>query len=130
MNARGRWLDDDLTYIADLSGRQVRATVVRGHDAIEVRICGKATRLLLQAPSSTAAVSAGDGRMLAPMPGRVLALDVAVGQSVAVGDRLLVLEAMKMEHRIVARRSGTIRMIHAAEGEQVSDGALLVEIND
>jgi len=62
------------------------------------------------------------------MPGRVLALDVAVGQGVAAGDRLLVLEAMKMEHRLVAKLAGTVRAVHVAEGDQVGDGMVLVEI--
>ncbi len=62
------------------------------------------------------------------MPGRVLALDVAVGQSVAVGDRLLVLEAMKMEHRLTATVAGTVGAVHVAEGDQVGDGMVLIEI--
>ncbi len=71
---------------------------------------------------------AGDGRINAPMPGRVLAVDVAAGQSVAAGDRLLVLEAMKMEHRITARAAGVVQAVHIATGDQVADGMLLVEI--
>jgi 3-methylcrotonyl-CoA carboxylase alpha subunit len=62
------------------------------------------------------------------MPGRVLAVDVAPGQTVAAGDRLLVLEAMKMEHRISARSAGIIGAVHIAIGDQVADGMLLVEI--
>jgi 3-methylcrotonyl-CoA carboxylase alpha subunit len=63
------------------------------------------------------------------MPGRVLAVDVIAGQSVAAGERLLVLEAMKMEHRITARASGTVQAVHVATGDQVADGMLLVEIS-
>ncbi len=62
------------------------------------------------------------------MPGRVLALDVGVGTSVAAGDRLLVLEAMKMEHRLTAKLAGVVRAVHVAEGDQVGDGMVLVEI--
>jgi 3-methylcrotonyl-CoA carboxylase alpha subunit len=62
------------------------------------------------------------------MPGRVLALDVSIGQSVAAGDRLLVLEAMKMEHRLTAKVAGTVRAVHVGEGDQVGDGMVLVEI--
>ena len=69
-----------------------------------------------------------DGRIIAPMPGRVLAVDVKVGDTVAAGDRLLVLEAMKMEHRITARAAGAITAINVAEGDQIADGMLLVEI--
>jgi biotin carboxyl carrier protein len=62
------------------------------------------------------------------MPGRVLALDVKLGDVVAVGDRLLVLEAMKMEHRLTARMAGTVIAVNIAEGDQVSDGGLLIEL--
>ena len=62
------------------------------------------------------------------MPGRILSLGVAVGQSVEAGDRLLVLEAMKMEHRLNAPAKGKISAISVAEGDQVSEGAVLVEI--
>ena len=48
--------------------------------------------------------------------------------SVAVGDRLLVLEAMKMEHRLIAKLAGTVRTVHVTEGDQVGDGMVLVEI--
>ena len=62
------------------------------------------------------------------MPGRVLSVDVTPGQSVAEGDRLLVLEAMKMEHRLLARVAGTVQAVHVATGDQVADGMMLVEI--
>jgi 3-methylcrotonyl-CoA carboxylase alpha subunit len=62
------------------------------------------------------------------MPGRVLSVDVVPGQAVAEGDRLLVLEAMKMEHRLLARQAGTVQALHIAVGDQVNDGMLLVEI--
>jgi 3-methylcrotonyl-CoA carboxylase alpha subunit len=62
------------------------------------------------------------------MPGRVLAVDVAPGQAVAAGDRLLVLEAMKMEHRLSAPIDGIIGAVHIATGDQVADGMCLVEI--
>jgi 3-methylcrotonyl-CoA carboxylase alpha subunit len=47
---------------------------------------------------------------------------------VAEGDRLLVLEAMKMEHRLTARAGGTVLAVHVATGDQVADGMTLVEI--
>jgi 3-methylcrotonyl-CoA carboxylase alpha subunit len=62
------------------------------------------------------------------MPGKVLQVLVKPEQSVAAGDRLLVLEAMKMEQRLTAPLAGTIKAIHVREGDQVSDGAVLVEI--
>ena len=129
VTASGRFTDD-VNFEADIDGRRVHAVVVRDDAAIEVRIAGRADRLSLRAPRVAAAEPGGDGRVVAPMPGRVLALDVAVGQGVAVGDRLLVLEAMKMEHRLTAKAAGTVRAVHVAEGDQVGDGMVLVEIGE
>ena len=124
--ASGRWLDE-VSFLADIAGRQVRAVVVRRATEIEVRIAGRVALLMLHAQRA-AASQPSDGRVRAPMPGRVLALDVAVGQAVAVGERLLVLEAMKMEHRLMARTAGIVGAVHVVEGDQVGDGMLLVEI--
>ena len=75
-----------------------------------------------------AAGGAGDGAILAPMPGRVIAVDVASGQHVAKGQRLLTLEAMKMEHALVAPFDGTVADLVASEGAQVTEGTLLARI--
>jgi len=70
----------------------------------------------------------GERRMIAPMPGKVLELLCSVGDTVEEGQSLLVMEAMKMEHRIAANQTGTITAIHHAEGEQVESGAVLIDI--
>jgi len=67
---------------------------------------------------------------LAPMPGRVVSVHVAVGQSVQAGDRLAVLEAMKMEHTMTAGRAGRVAEVMVAEGDQVEAGAPLVRLDD
>jgi biotin carboxyl carrier protein len=69
-----------------------------------------------------------DHSMSAPMPGIVLKILVSVGQQVAKGTPLLILEAMKMEHQIVAPRDGTVAAIRCTEGELVQPGVDLVEI--
>jgi 3-methylcrotonyl-CoA carboxylase alpha subunit len=69
---------------------------------------------------------AGTGSLRAPMPGLVKVVRAAKGESVAKGQPLLILEAMKMEHTIAAPHDGVIADI-AAEGEQVSDGTVLVK---
>ncbi len=128
LNATGQFRDD-ATFVADIGGRQVHAVVVVDEASVEVRIAGVTTPFLRRAPRTAAATAGGDGKVVAPMPGRVLTLDVSTGQTVAVGDRLLVLEAMKMEHRLVAKVPGKVSAIHIAEGDQVGDGAVLVEID-
>jgi 3-methylcrotonyl-CoA carboxylase alpha subunit len=70
-----------------------------------------------------------DGGLRAPMPGKVIALLVAIGAAVDKGTPLLVMEAMKMEHTITAPRKGVVKAFHCAPGEQVGDGAELVELD-
>ena len=70
------------------------------------------------------------GGLLAPMPGAVLATEVSTGDSVTKGQLVLILEAMKMEHRITAPRDGTIGELHVAVGDQVENGQLLATLLD
>ena len=78
--------------------------------------------------SGTATATAADGAILSPMPGRVIAVDVAAGDTVAKGQRLVTLEAMKMEHALVAPFDGTVADLAATEGGQVTEGTLLARI--
>ena len=68
------------------------------------------------------------GGLTAPMPGSVLATQVAAGATVAKGDLLVILEAMKMEHRITAPRNGVVESVHVNVGEQVENAQLLVTL--
>ena len=70
----------------------------------------------------------GDHSMSAPMPGVVLKILASTGQHVTKGTPLIILEAMKMEHPIVATRDGTIAAIRCREGELVQPGADLIEM--
>ena len=69
-----------------------------------------------------------DGEIAAPMPGRVTAVEVSDGEKVAKGQRLLTLEAMKMEHALTAPFDGTITELNAKPGAQVGEGQLLVKV--
>ncbi len=71
---------------------------------------------------------AHDGDIIAPMPGKVIAVDVAQGQAVEKGQRLLVLEAMKMEHALTAPFAGTVTELNTSEGAQVQVEALLARV--
>ena len=68
--------------------------------------------------------------LTAPMPGTVIRVAVAAGQSVEARQHLLVLEAMKMETPVVAPYEAVVRAVHVAEGDRVSGGQLLVELED
>jgi 3-methylcrotonyl-CoA carboxylase alpha subunit len=78
--------------------------------------------------SETATDKTGEGTVRAPMPGRVLKLDASNGMRVRAGDRLLVLEAMKMEHALRAPVAGLVKEISVAEGQQVREGDFLCAI--
>ena len=72
--------------------------------------------------------SAGNGAVVSPMPGVVCAVNVTTGDAVAVGQRLLVVEAMKMEHALLAPFDGTVASLHAEVGQHVAEGALLARV--
>jgi len=70
----------------------------------------------------------GDGAILAPMPGKVTSVEVAAGDAVTKGQRLLTLEAMKMEHGLLAPFDGVVAELNTAAGAQVQVDAVLVRI--
>lgn len=72
----------------------------------------------------------GDGAILAPMPGRVIAVDVRQGQDVSKGQKLLTLEAMKMEHTLTAPFDGVVTQLEVAAGAQVQVETLLARIEE
>jgi 3-methylcrotonyl-CoA carboxylase alpha subunit len=69
-----------------------------------------------------------DGEIEAPMPGKVTAVEVKRGEKVAKGQRLLTLEAMKMEHALTAPFDGTVAELNAKPGAQVTEGQLLMKV--
>jgi len=72
--------------------------------------------------------SAASGGLTTPLPGVVVSVPVAVGQRVAAGEVLMVIEAMKMEHTITAPYAGTVGMIHFARGDRVAEASELLEL--
>ena len=87
----------------------------------------------VQAPKAVAAPAAsgseGSVKIPAPMPGKILAVKVKVGDSVKKGQTVVVLEAMKMENEIVAPEDGTVASINVNEGATVEAGSLLASLN-
>ena len=79
------------------------------------------------APAQKASAQ-GNISVTAPMPGKVLAVKVNVGDSVKSGTPVLVLEAMKMENDIVAPKDGKVVAIHVNVGDSVESGAVLVSL--
>ena len=77
------------------------------------------------APAAAAPLAAGEA-VKSPMPGNILKINVAQGQSVKEGDTLIVLEAMKMENDVVAPRDGTVAQVVVTKGAVVETGSPLV----
>jgi acetyl-CoA/propionyl-CoA carboxylase biotin carboxyl carrier protein len=103
---------------------------IRVGDAVHVDIDGRSVAFRIAAPpdvdrAARAAASAhttGTAEIVAPMPGSVLAVHVAAGQTVASGDPLVTLEAMKMEHVVAAPAAGRVVGIAVTVGKQVARG--------
>ena len=77
------------------------------------------------APAAPAAPAGEGERITSPMPGTILAVNVAAGQSVKKGDVLMVLEAMKMENEIMCPRDGVVASVNTSKGASVESGTLL-----
>ncbi|MGF7150370.1 3-methylcrotonyl-CoA carboxylase alpha subunit [Sphingomonas zeicaulis] len=89
---------------------------------------GQVWQLLPWRAAGAGGADASDGAILSPMPGRIIAVAVAAGDTVSKGQKLLTLEAMKMEHSLTAPFDGTVAEFNAAEGGQVSEGMVLARI--
>ncbi|WBU57420.1 acetyl-CoA carboxylase biotin carboxylase subunit [Paracoccus sediminicola] len=116
----GRWWVD---------GSPRRSRVVRHGAGVSV-FGGRSVTLKPLDPLDVAGEEAGDALTLSPMPGQVKAVFVEAGQQVAAGDRLAVLEAMKMEHTLTAARDGVVAEVLAAAGDQVEAGAALIRLEE
>ena len=81
------------------------------------------------APVAVPAPAAGAKTVTAPLPGSITKVSVKVGDTVAAGDTVLMMEAMKMENSITAEFAGTVKAILCKEGDQVQSGQALVELS-
>ena len=121
-------LGDD-RYRVTFGDRRFDATVVRRGLAFTVFAGGHTYRLTMADPLVAAeTIDAPTGRLTAPMPGRIATLHVKPGQAVKRGDTLLVLEAMKMEHSILAPRDGVVEAVGFSVGELVEEGVELLSL--
>jgi len=121
-------LEGDGSLRADIGGTRGRGAVIRQGLGLHVFIDGRVQRLEIIDPlAAVSDLEAGGGRLTAPMPGKIIAVNVKAGAAVARGTALLVMEAMKMEHTIAAPDDGTVTAVHFKVGEQVDEGTELIE---
>ena len=123
-------VDGTTNRVAQVDGTAPKLSVEISHPD------GESRQLVLQvaADDARAAVGSGGGAatgpvtLRAPIPGKVVKLLVRAGDAVAVGQALLVLEAMKMENELRAPRAGVAATVHVAEGSNVESGQELISI--
>jgi 3-methylcrotonyl-CoA carboxylase alpha subunit len=122
---------EDGALSAVIDGVRIHARAVFDGASLTLLRDGQTWRLAVDDPISRAErQEAGAGRLIAPMPGAVVAVLVREGDAVEPGQPLMVLEAMKMEHTIRASVAGRVRKVHFSVGQQVSDGDELLTIDD
>ena len=108
-------------------GSKAWAHVAKVGDVWWVHVMGHT--LQFEVVEAGASSADDEGGLTAPMPGKILEVHVSEGQSVTSGDVLMVMEAMKMEHKIVASNDGKVASIHFKEGDQVPQGAELLTLD-
>jgi 3-methylcrotonyl-CoA carboxylase alpha subunit len=134
MSAGGRSVEVNGTLAGEhdvdarIGGRPIRTTVVVSGAHYHVFLGGDHFVFDYDDPLDVEAQHhAGEGSLLAPMPGRVVALAAEPGQQVEKGAPLMILEAMKMECTIHAPATGSVRAFYFAAGDQVTEGAELLD---
>lgn len=111
--------ETSMPLVTDLSAR--RFAVTTGGDSV-----------LVEVPDfeSEAEALAGGDAVKAPMPGKIIAVNVAAGDAVEKGQTVAVMEAMKMEHSLTAPRDGVVESVNAELGAQVPEGQVLVALEE
>jgi biotin carboxyl carrier protein len=121
------------TLTVEVEGRSCRAVVARDGRSVWVAIDGEVVRLEEtdddDGPTARGH-AAGEGLVTAPMPGKVVKVLVAEGDTVVAGQTLATLEAMKMETALTAPRGGRVARVCVVPGDRVEPGQPVVEIGD
>ncbi|DAC62471.1 MAG: biotin/lipoyl-binding protein [Candidatus Thalassarchaeaceae archaeon] len=115
--------------LVELEGVTSFAHVIRSDDKWWIHFQGHIYVTNMHEPGSKDS-SLSEGSLSAPMPGTILDVLVKSGQRVRQGQTLLIMEAMKMEHRIQAPKAGEVTVVHFQKGDRVDMGQNLVEIGE
>jgi 3-methylcrotonyl-CoA carboxylase alpha subunit len=118
----------DIRSVSTEDGEFAVVSGFRDEERVVVFYEGQSFEFALSSRGTGTTHGLHDGEIEAPMPGRVTAVEVAAGDKVEKGQRLLTLEAMKMEHALAAPFDGKIAELNATAGSQVTEGQLLVKV--
>lgn len=124
----GKWLDKNRLQI-ELDGERITVPVVFIQQTIAFIFLGQERKFNLYQVDTKEASALAENGLSAPMPGSIVALQVAVGDKVQSGDVLVIIEAMKMEHSIVAASEATVSEIFFDVGDQVEEGNKLLSLD-
>ena len=116
------------TMWAYVNGRRLKVTVANHKDDWWVHIAGQILKLEYVEQGASTADEAGG--LIAPMPGKILEVLVVEGQAVTTGQPLMIMEAMKMEHKIVSPLDGEVSALYYQANDQVEGGVTLMEIQE
>jgi len=111
---------------AEVNGRRFDVTLFMDASAVGPVAGARKKRAKKSAAQSVGA--AGGDTVTSPMQGTIFKVPVEVGQEVAEGDVLVIVEAMKMENEVMAHQSGVVKVLHVAEGDSVTAGQPLVDV--
>lgn len=112
-------------YLVNVNGTDYEITLEEVKDGAEFP---KKAAAPAPAAAPVAAAPAGGEKIVAPMPGTILSVNVSNGAAVKKGDVLMILEAMKMENEIMAPCDGTVSGVNVQQGASVENGTLLCTI--
>ena len=127
IRASGR-LEADGRLASILNGTQRRVDVVEDNDYLVIFEAGNTCRLKQLSDGGHSTEEEATGNLISPMPGTIIEVMASEGQQVSKGDKLLVLEAMKIEHTIVAPHDGTVQTLHYRAGDMVEEGVELLAL--
>jgi biotin carboxyl carrier protein len=140
LEADGRVIEADFVRLPDgevysllIDGRSHVVRVSPTADGLEVELRGVVIPVEVKHPLEKMLAASGGGRaavrgeiVTAPMPGVVVALRVGVGDVVRAGQAVVVVEAMKMQNELHARRAGTVKAVYVSVGQRVDQGTPLI----
>lgn len=127
-----------MKYVVTLNGKNyeveveetdaVITAVTDAAPAAPVAAAAPAAPAAAPVPAAAPAAAADGQKVLSPMPGTILSINVSVGSAVKAGEVILILEAMKMENEIVAPCDGTVKQLAVQKGSTVATDALLAVV--
>ncbi len=122
-------INSEGTLDGHVNGRRVRAAANFDQGRIDLWLTGNSHRFTLVDPNERRATAqSGHGHLMAPMPGKIIAVLVETGATVSRGQPLVTMEAMKMEHTVAAPFDGVVETIRFGVGDLVSEGADLIHL--